>query len=101
MNEIGYIWATNTPGTCSSEKCYILSCVSDPDVNTICMDAAAYYSNNSKWSKQDFTFVFFSKFTEVTQELCISLDTINISRLEATPTKRHQVAAAMTIILLA
>lgn len=54
-----------------------------------------------KWFKQDFTFVFFSELTEVIQELRISLDTVNISRLQATPTKPRHVASATTSVLLA
>lgn len=50
---------------------------------------------------QDFTFVFFSEFTEVIQELRISLDTVNISRLQAAPTKPRHIAAATTTVLLA
>lgn len=50
---------------------------------------------------QDFTFVFFSEFTEVIQELRISLDTVNVSRLQAAPTKPRHVAAATTAVLLA
>lgn len=64
---------------------------------------SSYHSINQQLEshlKKDFTFVFFSKFTEVFQELSIILDTVHISCLQAPPTKTRQIAATTTAVLL-